>query len=398
MTVYSYKILFLGLFLITIISNSHAQNIFFASTESRIGNNIKKACFISRKPIHIAEDTVYMYDTVYIETPVYVYDTIYVYDTVYVDYKAGNTKNSTFNFQETEYVHPFISKKHKLFPLQHSEKLHQTDKYEVFRPLRRNYYMKSAEIYFSPLLVKTSIAGNDTFNDYINKRELSESNKTGFNAGIEFAYHIPAFSFHAGVAFTQFKTNVDYNLAFTKTDSTITYQYFNRISFVTDTIDMYYQIVNHDTLTFYVTRQREVPVTDSTKVTKYQTTTEYSSPDILAYQRIEIPVYGLYNYGFDRFTLNLGGGVIAGLNIKSSGKILDNNDIAQLRKLNKLPFAFVDLSILLMAGITYPVTDRYAITTKLYYRRHLTSVFKNNFAIEQKINAVGVRVGAIYRF
>ena len=157
---------------------------------------------------------------------------------------------------------------------------------------------------------------------------------------------------------------------------------------------------------------RQIPV-DSVETVKYDTimVVEYDSVEVVIadtvknktiydvinrYSYIEIPLIVGYEFKTKtKISYVLSGGIVAGVFINAQGKgITLKNEITDLQH---LPFAKVNLTGILSAGIHYKLTDELSVMLEGAYRRNFTSIYEQNYFLKQKFSTMGLRLGIRFK-
>ena len=192
--------------------------------------------------------------------------------------------------------------------------------------------------------------------------------------------------FQAGINSTQFHEEFNYHPP--------SYLSFDtNIFIITDTLDTYYIVDGTDTSWFYITEENEY-----TQIDTIQNQNNYTARN--SYSYFEFPVIFGYAINKNRFSFLPKAGIIIGVLNITKGKTINNENFqstADLTDLSGSMFTTIPISMYFSLGIHFNFSEKAALFAEPYYRQHINSVYKNDFPINRKIRAVGMRFGILLK-
>lgn len=279
----------------------------------------------------------YELDTIYIQDTILRIDTIRITDTVFIE-KEKPEKQTPAKIKE--------------IPVDFFQ---ETNREEGW----------AGDFFITPVLSDFSLVKND----------VSFSLRS-FSLGLDVIKLVKRWNFSAGLRLSQFGQKFDQQYTSTTGGN---YQ--------TDTIDIYYTIIETDTSWYYVTDSSWVPL-DSKEY-------NFEKSNTIGYLELNVSVtYDFYKSSDMRIFGRIGGQV---------GWLVYKNGIAIPDEENLEGISFSDLqfntayAVTLGAGLKYKVADRMDIMTELYYTRYFNQLVKE-YEYDNKLNAIGLKMGLIYYF
>jgi len=280
----------------------------------------------------------YKLDTVFLKDTIFRVDTIMIIDTVFIEQEKPEKPAPT---------------KIKEIPVDYFQEGMERDK------------GWAGDIFIAPILSDFSLVEND----------VSFSLRS-FSLGIDVLKLVNRWNFSMGLRFTQY--NQKFNQQYTVSTGG---------NYQTDTIDIYYTIVGIDTSWYYVTDSSWIPL-DSKEY-------NYEKANTIGYLELNASVaYDFYKSPNLRIYGKIGGQL---------GWLIYKNGIAIPDSEHKDGIEFSDLqfnaayALSFGAGLKTKVTDKMDFITELYYSRYFNQLVKE-FEYNNKLNAIGLKIGLIYYF
>ena len=289
----------------------------------------------SEIPVGITE---YEIDTIYIQDTIFRIDTIRITDTVFIEKEKPEKQNSP---------------KIKEIPVDFFQM--ETD--------RDNGW--AMDFYAAPLLSDFSLVKDDVSFTLRN-----------FSLGIDAIKLLNRWNFSIGLHFSHFGHR--FSQQYTKTTGGV-YQ--------TDTIDIYYTVVDIDTSWYYVTDSSWIPLESRDY--------HYEKTNTIGYLGLNASVaYDFYKSLKLRIYGKLGGQI--GWSVYKNGIAIPDEEHAEGINFSDLHFNTA-YSASLGAGLKYKITDDLDFNTELYYSRYLNQLVKE-FEFDNRLNVIGLKIGIVYYF
>ena len=244
-----------------------------------------------------------------------------------------------------------------------------------------------AEVFFSPFMFFDKYSFQTTEdNGYGQLFENSHSPELSYTYGVNINLVYKNLLFQTGINYTQFQEKFNYHSP--------TYLSFNtNIFIITDTLDTYYIVEGTDTTWFYITEENEYTQIDTIQNQNHFT-------DRNSYSYFEFPVVFGYAINKNRFSFLPKAGIIIGVLKQTKGKTINIENFQSTSDLNDLfgsMFTTIPLSMYFSLGIHYSFSKKVALIAEPYYRQHINSVYKNDFPVNRKIGASGVKSGLVIK-
>jgi hypothetical protein len=197
----------------------------------------------------------------------------------------------------------------------------------------------------------------------------SFTNKSSYSTGIDFRLDWKKWSVSTGVSYSDFSSDFKYSYSTEMLDSTYFEDYDTTEYWIVDTVDIYYQLVEQDTITFYVTDSSKYLQIDS--ISGYNTETinvdtNYKSVEHI--RMIEFPlIVSRPVISSEKYFVSLQLGVIAGFMIKQetyfipkTGVVVDVNQTVKF-----IPSVWIGLNY------EYYIGETLSLEAELYYKPSL---------------------------
>jgi hypothetical protein len=260
--------------------------------------------------------------------------------------------------------------------------------------------------------VSTPVSGNDIFsNSVVLSKELTPVLK--FDIGISAGFFIPHASYSATGLYseklTEYKNSfsnrsfsgsagIDLKASYKKWSAAtgvaltlfgqkLDYSYLDQTGgfYRKDTLDPYYTLIEGDTTWYYIVDSTYVPI--DSKLYNYRLNNHF--------KYLEIPLTIQYNYGYHSVLFFAKAGVITGFFLQSDGQQIlpDENGIKPVKDIKATSVIF---SYTAGAGLIIPVARQVLFSTSVYYREHLSNIYKD-FPVNTKFSAVGINIAVSYK-
>ncbi|MFC1734155.1 hypothetical protein ACFL6I_27955, partial [candidate division KSB1 bacterium] len=272
-------------------------------------------------------------------------------------------------------------------------------KYHIKSKWQRRQHNSSLSI---DLTVGGSIINNNLesqpgYDTHISIRQNNEDNILTPSYNLNFRYTKGRVSVITGLNYCSYGEKTNYS---------IFHQQYDTISFLLKINDIYWE---YDTITFYQDPNNPgvwFPIlSPQSHDTTYSIWTEkdtvrsserkYENRNIYSY--VEIPVLIGYNWYYKRFGFELAGGISFGFLSKSSGYVLDLNNLSVVENSSsELPLNKTNLNYLLVGNITYIMRKRLSLLIQLHYKQQISSLYTSDHPVEQKYNTYNINAGIRY--
>ncbi len=209
-------------------------------------------------------------------------------------------------------------------------------------------------------------------------------------------------SFQAGISLSSFTDRPNYQFTGYTMDTSLVTQiipggYYNYTSI--PILDLDYYLQTGDSEYIWVLDSTFIPKNDTlvvqqVDVRKY---TEYKRTHN-TFTYVELPVMAGYTFSQGKVNLTLRGGVVFGLLSYSSGAIPSPYSESGTAEIQNNNCKKILLSGITSLEIAYDATSRISIVTAPVYRFNLSSVFKNNYLVDQRFRSFGIKFGVRYSF
>jgi hypothetical protein len=341
----------------------------------------------SNKPVYNSnfppetKDTIFVYDTIYL------HDTTYIYDTVFEDVNDFDTLKQlkTYLKSNPEFLQD-------LFLESNSNPFYNKKFNSVF----------SIEYNFSAIYSNQIFTDDNIYSEYIEKNKNALSPLPGFSSGFNFNYYNKNKFISSGLNFTVLKNSFNNLSTEYYVEFVDYYQHFQNETIRIDTI----LFINIDTLlatgdTVYQIYQdtNHIFTLDSTLIKIPDTTeTKFQDKAVNKFIYLEIPLIIGKTYKYQNFTLSPEIGIITGMLLNTSGKLISINDINTSEPIKpKSDVAFINLSAHFGLKTEYYISPKINFSVKSYYRFNINSIF-SNYPIISKNNIFGLQLGLRYKF
>jgi opacity protein-like surface antigen len=301
----------------------------------KMEESYNKIIIIDKNPIGI---TGYEIDTIYIQDTIFRIDTIRITDTIFIEKekaekeKPPKIKEIPVDFFQTE-----------------------TDRDKGW----------AMDFYAAPVLSDFSLVKDDV--------SFSLRN---FSLGIDVLKLLNCWNFSIGLHFSHFGHR--FSQQYSKTTGGV-YQ--------TDTVDVYYTVVDIDTSWYYVTDSSWIPLESRDY--------NYEKTNTIGYLGLNVSVaYDFYKSSKLRIYAKLGGRI--GWAVYKNGIAIPDEEHAEGINFSDLQFN-TDYSASIGAGLKYKITNDLDFNTELYYSRYFNQIVKE-FEYDNRLNVIGLKIGIIYYF
>jgi len=223
-------------------------------------------------------------------------------------------------------------------------------------------------------------AGNIFIAPILSDFSLVENNVSfslrSFSLGVDVIKLVNRWNFSIGLRFTQ------YNQKFNQQ-----YAVSTGGNYQTDTIDVYYTIVDTDTSWYYVTDSTWIPIDHN----EYN----YDRSNTIGFLELNASAaYDFYKSPNLRIYGKIGGQV--GWLIYKNGIAIPDSEHKDGIKFSELQFNTA-YALSFGAGLKTRVTDKLDFMTELYYSRYFNQLVKE-YTYDNKLNAIGLKIGLVYYF
>jgi hypothetical protein len=257
------------------------------------------------------------------------------------------------------------------------------------------------DLYVSPymhrynnLLLNSELQNNfDLYDENINPC-------MSFSAGLGFAYMYKNIRFETGIGYHRMNETISLSTQGYESNSHTYYNYFDELVWqehivhVLD-LDEYLQgnivyIEHVDSVLTFISDSTLITYTDSTLVSENLNAEN-------SFSFIDIPIIGGYEFNFGKISLTPKAGIIGSILIKREGTCYDitSRDITDVQ-------AEYNSGLLLdyytAINLQYKMGKHISLYIEPNLRGDITSVYKNNFALDQKSNKFGLRTGVYIKF
>ena len=249
----------------------------------------------------------------------------------------------------------------------------------------------SAEIYFSPLYTYNQLSTTDnSYNELLSVRKNLEKPVISYSVGTNFYCMITDYLFiQSGIAYSRLGEKFFRNSALHVDTSFITVADSNTVWFVN--IDSLGNGINYSIPYTYATGTYH-------QEQKYDTTLLNQVSSVNHYNYLEIPL--IFGYQFNRpgISYSVKAGLITGFLLYASCKSIAANDSGTINDINSnLPFMKPVFSYTLATGISYQLSEKFYLTGEAYYRKNVTSIYKD-YPLIKKYETYGFKFGVRYGF
>lgn len=198
-----------------------------------------------------------------------------------------------------------------------------------------------------------------------------------FSLGAEAGYNTGKWSFNTGLQFTGFSNRFKF------LDEQSIGGYYD-----VDTLDAYYTVVLTDTTWIYITDSAYVPL----DYRQYN----YNQLNNLGYLEWQLSAaYNLYKKADMRVYASLG--LVLSQLIYANGTLITDNNEFHGVDYDDIAIKPTLISYKMGLGFRKKLSDWFDFSGELFYRHSMNSVYKD-YAIDKKINAIGLKAGIIYYF
>ena len=302
-------------------------------TLGKLEESYDEIIIVDENPVGI---TGFEIDTIYIQDTIFRIDTIRISDTVFIEKekpeKPPKLKEIPVDFFQTE-----------------------TDRDQGW----------AMGFFVAPMLSDFSLVKNDVSFTLRN-----------FSLGIDAIKLLNRWNFSIGLHFSHFGQR--FSQQYSKTTGGI-YQ--------TDTVDVYYTVVDIDTSWYYVTDSSWIPLESRDY--------NYENTNTIGYLGLNASVaYDFYKSSKLRIYGKLGGQV--GWTVYKNGIAIPDEEHAEGINFSDLKFNTA-YSASLGAGLKYKITKDLDFNTELYYSRYFNQLVKE-YEYDNRLNVIGLKIGIVYYF
>lgn len=237
---------------------------------------------------------------------------------------------------------------------------------ELFNPLSARQNGWSGSFFVAPII--------SNFSMVTPSNSLSFRN---FAFGVEANKDVNNWSFSAGAKLTLFSKKVLQS-----------YTINNGGYFVTDTVDSYYTVIEHDTAWYYVTDSLWKPVDDQ----KYS----YDINNRIGYVDV-FATLSYHYYNSSNYRLYIKGGLQSGFLIYKSGISVSDNNQEEDINFDDLKFKTPSFSFILATGVKYKISNAFDFNPEVYYFQNFNDAIID-YPQSDKIIGLGFKFGLIYYF
>lgn len=270
------------------------------------------------------------------------------------------------------------------------------------------------DFYWAPSNIKISYnTNNEEFKAITDYKNGALTNTISYKSfGIRGGFVKNNMVFQTGLDFLNISENYKYDLILNNLHDKLNlvfnnnpYDYEQDGSYYDiDTIGGYYHYTYVQDSIIHVGDSSWVDITESNLVNMYDSvlTTEYDSLKNKSYLNkylyIEIPFTIGYKFQFGNIDLTTGGGIAMGYLIKKSGnnisEDLQNNEVS----IENLPYRKINLAGLLYFNVSYNITEKIGVWIEPTFRKSLISMYKTDYVLQRKSNAIMLKIGARIKF
>jgi hypothetical protein len=241
----------------------------------------------------------------------------------------------------------------------------------------------SFDLSFSPFYSVANISPqSETYAQYAFKRQSAQSPLLSYRAGGNFMLQLQQHSISFGLGMVNFREKQDYNFNGWKTYKTN----YTKL----DTISNYIIVKGTDTSTVYVTKLDQHTRIDSVFGQNKNSFKNH-------YLYFEIPVIYGYKKDFGKLSLYFRAGLVFNFLVNVSGNTLSINNYNEFINIrNEASFRDINISLWLGAAIFYPLNNRFNLILEPHYLNSFMSAYRSDYAISQKQQSFGLRLGLSY--
>ncbi len=330
-----------------------------ASDESNLKKiDIQEDTLIVQLPLNASLEThPLIRDTVIIEkeVPVYHYDTLKFYDTIF------SVRTDTIFFQKS--------------PLSSNRSISGISS-NVFRFEADRNQSWAIGISYAQMAAGYSYTNTLSIDEQAIK-EAEPFSLRNFKLGLMAQYNRNRLNFSAGVNLSGFSNHFSWN----ETNRSGGY-------YLTDTLDVFYNIIQGDTSWLVVEDSTYLPLDESIKLWD-----RFNRIGL-----IELQLSAAYNvYRDDYYFIYLKGGIIAALPIWISSSSVQNADGHPAREVSKNDFAAVLYGYHAGLGLRYAFSNWMDLYAESFYTRYLTPTY-NEHPLKRNLHGFGLQLGLLYYF
>ncbi len=290
----------------------------------------------NEQPVLLTE---YVLDTVFLHDTIVRIDTIRIMDTVFIEKEKPQKQTPT---------------KIKELPV------------DYFQPEKIRDKGWAMGVYAAPVMDDFSLV----------KGQKSFSLRS-FSLGVDALKMLKRWNITFGLRLTQFNHRFNQE-----------YSHYDGGFYATDTVDIYYTVIDFDTAWYYVTDSSWVPL----EMREYN----YQRTNTLGYLGLNVSAsFDLYKSTKMRLYLKAGGQI--DLLIYNNGLAIYGNDQEKATDFNDMNFNKVNYTVTAGAGLKYQIADQVDFNTEIYYMRYFNEVV-TDFPESTRINAVGLKLGLVFYF
>lgn len=260
----------------------------------------------------------------------------------------------------------------------------------------------SIESYLMPLSNSSTYkVKNSEYSEFNNNISGKTTNSNTLSGGILIEAKHLNLSFQTGISYSKLADKPNYQYLSFRKDSILVTQiehggYYNY--FDVQILNLDSLLLNKDSV--FITIHDSEFVATSDTISKYESNivkTIDHKRTYNSYSYIEIPLIAGYTFSQGKLNLTLKAGIITGILFKTTGYLPSPYSEFGTIEVDNNSSRKVILSG--MAGIeaAYDVSSHVSIIAAPIYRFNLSSVFKNDYIIDERIKSVGIKLGFKYK-
>ena len=298
-------------------------------------NSQNNIIVVNENPVNVTE---FRIDTIYIQDTIFRIDTIRITDTVFIEKEKPEKEKPP---------------KIKEIPV---------DFFQMETDRDKGWAM---DFFVAPVLSDFSLVKDDVSFTLRN-----------FSLGIDAVKLLNRWNISIGLHFSHFGQR--FSQQYSKTTGGV---------FQTDTVDVYYTVVDIDTSWYYVTDSSWIPLESRDY--------NYEKTNTIGYLGLNASVaYDFYKSSKLRIYGKLGGQI--GWSVYKNGIAIPDEEHAEGINFSDLHFNTA-YSVSLGAGLKYKITKDLDFNTELYYSRYFNQIVKE-FDYDNNLNVIGLKIGLLYYF
>ena len=238
-----------------------------------------------------------------------------------------------------------------------------------------------------PLSIHASIGTNWSTDFTDSKSQITNSFKEqNIEIGVEYHFH-KRWGVQAGVTFVKTKAQQQY--AFQTEEDNSYWKEQLTVSPVENKVwwlgGWYYYPPTYDTAIGHILINDFDTINNKLQLSHY-------------HKSIEVPLLITYNYGINRFNIQMSTGISLSTVIQTSGNYFISEDPFPQPISSASNFKGVQSSLLFRTEISYGINDQFWISARPQLKYQLNSIYPNNSTISPQLLYYGLNAGIVYRF